>query len=370
MNQKPNDWMLNKINKIMKTIKITTFLIAIFSFGISFSQNYGYVNEQNVFVIQPKFIEARDFSEGRAAVRYKDKNGWVRWHFIGEKGEFVTNVKYWSVLDYINGYATVQYGPDHWGVIDKTERAVVTFFKANQMFSAKEEMVRFNKEGKYGFFNTNRKKIANAIYEDAQDFSNGLAAVQQNGLYGFINKMGEVAIAFKYKTVANFVNNKAKVTLGNDYYEIDSSGKETKISKEDFELSNPYQIAETNKNSQSNTINLKVCEASKGISLQKPEGNNTNYQSQATFSSSTYALDIFKEQGSIVIYKGSTMYVVKIKGKKKQDINITAAQANQLLGFTTEFKFQSFPNYDCNSLKAKYGGNFTVICQGEIDLDK
>ena len=353
----------------MKTIKIITFLIAILSFGNSFSQNYGYVNEQNIFVIEPKFIEARDFSEGRAAVRYKDKNGWVRWHFIDEKGEFVTNVKYWSVQDYINGYATVQYGPDHWGVIDKTERAVVTFFKANLMFSAKEEMVRFYKEGKYGFFNTNRKKIANAIYEDANDFSNGFAAVKLSGQYGFINKTGEVAIAFKYKTATNFVNNKAKVTLGNDYYEIDISGKETKISKEDFDKSPPKEESNILKTVEIRNQFLKVCQEGKG-SLNSQMANNTNYQSKATFSSSTYALDIFKEQGSIVIYKGSTMYVVKVKGRKKQDINITAAQANQILGFTSEFKYQSFPNDDCNSLKAKYGGNFTVICQGELDLDK
>lgn len=97
--------------------------------------------------------------------------------------------------------------------------------------------------------------------------------------------------------------------------------------------------------------------------------NSPQTYSSGNLSTSSYALDIFKEQGSIVIYRGSKMYVVKVKGKKKQDVNITAAQANQLLGFTGAFKFEWFPGNNCTTLKSKYGASFTVICQGEINLD-
>ncbi len=104
--------------------------------------------------------------------------------------------------------------------------------------------------------------------------------------------------------------------------------------------------------------------------------SNTNSNTSPTtytsgnISTSSYALDIFSERGSMVIYKGSTMYVVKVKGKKMQDQSIIAARANQVLGFTSELKYQWFPGNNCTTLKSKYGGSFTVICQGEIDLDK
>ncbi len=109
------------------------------------------------------------------------------------------------------------------------------------------------------------------------------------------------------------------------------------------------------------------------------QNNNTTptntVQSPTTYTSgnvstSSYALDIFSELGSMAIIYGSTMYVVKIKGKQMQNVDAVAARANQLLGFTTTFKYQWFAGNNCTTIKSKYGGTMTVICQGEIDLDK
>jgi hypothetical protein len=85
---------------------------------------------------------------------------------------------------------------------------------------------------------------------------------------------------------------------------------------------------------------------------------------------STYALDRFSELGAMAIIRGSTMYVVKIKGKTMQDQGIVAARANKVLGFDSAFKYQWFSGSNCITLQSQYGKMFTVICQGEVDLDK
>lgn len=84
----------------------------------------------------------------------------------------------------------------------------------------------------------------------------------------------------------------------------------------------------------------------------------------------SYALDRFSELGSMAIIRGSVMYVVKIKGKSMENEGIVAARANKALGFDSEFKYQWFSGTNCMTLESKYRSVFTVICRGEVDLDK
>lgn len=57
----------------------------------------------------------------------------------------------------------------------------------------------FCSDGKRGYYNSYTGKIVvPAQYRRAWIFSEGLAAVQKNGMIGFINRKGEVSIPFKY----------------------------------------------------------------------------------------------------------------------------------------------------------------------------
>ena len=57
----------------------------------------------------------------------------------------------------------------------------------------------FCSDGKSGYYNSYTGKIVvPAQYRRAWVFSEGLAAVQKNGMIGFINRKGEVAIPFRY----------------------------------------------------------------------------------------------------------------------------------------------------------------------------
>lgn len=50
------------------------------------------------------------------------------------------------------------------------------------------------------------------VYDNALYFSEGLAAVKQNGKYSFIDKTGKVIIPLEYDDANSFSKNLAKVT--------------------------------------------------------------------------------------------------------------------------------------------------------------
>jgi hypothetical protein len=81
------------------------------------------------------------------------------------------------------------------------------------------------KNHKDGFVDKNDKIIIPFKYENASDFSEGLAAVQLNGKYGCINKSGVVAIPFKYDIIFDFSNGMASVKLNGKYGFINAVGE-------------------------------------------------------------------------------------------------------------------------------------------------
>jgi len=63
-------------------------------------------------------------------------------------------------------------------------------------------------------------------YDKVENFHEGLAAVQLNGKYGFINKKGHLVIPLKFDWVLNFCNGYCPFIEGNFMGFIDKSGKE------------------------------------------------------------------------------------------------------------------------------------------------
>lgn len=56
----------------------------------------------------------------------------------------------------------------------------------------------------WGYINPNGVVTIDLEYEDAKDYSNGLAAVKQGGKWGFIDRHGNVKISFKYLETGSF----------------------------------------------------------------------------------------------------------------------------------------------------------------------
>lgn len=82
------------------------------------------------------------------------------------------------------------------------------------------------KNGKYGFkeAGVDGALIVPCKYEDVGSFSGGLAAVQLNGKWGFIDKKNKVVIPFKYDDAREFSEGLAAVSINRKYGFIDRAG--------------------------------------------------------------------------------------------------------------------------------------------------
>ncbi len=67
----------------------------------------------------------------------------------------------------------------------------------------------------WGFVNFEGQKINNMDYEDAFDFSEGLAAVKHNGMWHYINTSGQIAFSGLFEEASSFKNNIAFVRKPN-----------------------------------------------------------------------------------------------------------------------------------------------------------
>ena len=87
---------------------------------------------------------------------------------------------------------------------------------------------------KFGFIDKTGREVIPLIYDNAYSFSNGLAIVALNGKYGFIDETGREVIPFKYDGAKAFSEGLARVLLKNKYGYIDTTGKEVIPFKYDF----------------------------------------------------------------------------------------------------------------------------------------
>lgn len=113
--------------------------------------------------------------------------------------------------------------------------ALTVILETNVLFS--QNLVSFEKKGKYGFKDQNGNVVIDAKYKDAQEFSEGLAAVKLKDKWGFLDETGKEVISFYFVDVKPFSEGMAMARFS--YTEkagfIDNKG----ISVLPFEFSSP-----------------------------------------------------------------------------------------------------------------------------------
>ncbi|HSR67668.1 MAG TPA: WG repeat-containing protein [Acidobacteriota bacterium] len=151
-------------------------------------ERYGYRDSAGEVVIEPRFRLGEEFSEsGLAAV--VDETGWA---YIDTKGEVVVRP--------------------------------FVFDNAPDAFS--EGLARFQRDGRFGFFDQSGNIVIDPLYEFARPFSEGLAAACKGcvreadhehwsvagGKWGYIDRGGDEAIPFVFDEAASFKQGRAQVT--------------------------------------------------------------------------------------------------------------------------------------------------------------
>ena len=87
-------------------------------------------------------------------------------------------------------------------------------------------LAQVQKDVKWGYIDTKGKVVIDCIYDAAAwSFNNGLVRVKKDGKWGFIDTKGKVVIDFLYDNAESFNNGFAQVKKNGKYGFIDTTGK-------------------------------------------------------------------------------------------------------------------------------------------------
>lgn len=89
------------------------------------SGKYGYVDNKGKWIIKPEFLDAKDFSEGLAVVRYYINSDVPFTGYIDSTGNEAFKTRYYGSYDFKNGYAAVLDKNDKVSIIDKKGKEVL-----------------------------------------------------------------------------------------------------------------------------------------------------------------------------------------------------------------------------------------------------
>lgn len=217
-----------------------------FSEGMAKVRNnykYGFINEAGEEIVSPKYTTVHDFSEDLAGVKLvsqgKDKYGQteirINSGFIDKTGKEVIPLTYYEVNSFSEGLASVKKDRVGWGYIDKTGKIIIPFnFKYEEAGDFSEGMAVVGDKAKRGYIDKTGKEVVPFKYAEANVFSEGLACVKLHTLednYGFIDKDGNEVIPLKYESAKNFSGNLAEVELFGRKHYIDKTGELEKTCK-------------------------------------------------------------------------------------------------------------------------------------------
>jgi hypothetical protein len=212
---------------------------------------WGYVDPTGKFIIAAQFESAGTFSEGVAPVGSNKRFG-----YIDTDGHFVIRPKYFGAGPFKEGFAWVMtrkpwtpFGAGEYGFvarlgqgtfIDHSGREVGRPFPiaGTSNFSEGLAAVRPG-SGKVGYLNVDGAWSIKPQFDEAHDFSEGLAAVNQGakghmgGKWGYIHKDGTLVIPIRYEYAGQFKNGRACVEEAKQWKLIDTKGNGTPIGKDE-----------------------------------------------------------------------------------------------------------------------------------------
>ena len=94
------------------------------------------------------------------------------------------------------------------------------------LYHFREGLARVEADGKYGYIDKEGKEVVSPKYENTWDFSEGLAKVEVDGKCGYIDKEGKEVVSLKYEDTGGFSEGLATVVADGKWGYIDKEGKE------------------------------------------------------------------------------------------------------------------------------------------------
>ncbi|MGJ7032818.1 WG repeat-containing protein [Niabella hirudinis] len=127
-------------------------------------------------------------------------------------------------VSYAQNLKMVQDSAGNCGYKNRAGDLVIPYkYRLGHEFS--EGLAAVYEDGKFGFMDENEKLVIPIEYTVTFDFSHGLAAVKLNGKWGYIDKKGKEIVPCEYDFTYGFYEEMAAVQRGNKWGFVDKSGK-------------------------------------------------------------------------------------------------------------------------------------------------
>ena len=184
----------------------------------------GYIDKDGDNIIPFKYDAGTDFSEGLACVEIDGK-----WGVINKKGKYVMQpeVQCDDVYEFQNGIAITECNTNveeiTYGFI--TADGYVSKYEYTYLFVDNTGYMIAEKNGKYGYIDSNEKTLIPFKYDEIDMAQNGLIPVMKNEKYGIVNMDGDIVIPLQYDSWVVFNDkygtNCALTSVGNKVGIID-----------------------------------------------------------------------------------------------------------------------------------------------------
>ena len=150
-----------------------------------------------------------------------------RWDWFIKPGEY-SNIKL-----YDENFIAVKDSSGKYGFLDGDKNLIVECQYMN-VWGVSEQIARVvDWDQNYLFLDYSGKMISEETFQDANDFSEGFAAVEKEEKWGFINTSGKIVITCQYDNVTEFHEGIAAVEADGKWHYIDQRGKS--VFKEEYE---------------------------------------------------------------------------------------------------------------------------------------
>jgi len=184
---------------------------------------YGFIDQKGGIAVKPLFDDWLPFSEGLAAVKVGRK-----WGYVGASGQVVIQPQFDFTLGFSEGLARVELGKKS-GYIDKSGKIVFQIDGFASGFS--EQLAAVNslsmKNQKAFFIDHSGKQAFQGEFSMVGDFGDGMAAVERDEKWGYIDRTGNVVIPFqRWSPWGKFSEGLAVVFVPKGVKYIDKAGKD------------------------------------------------------------------------------------------------------------------------------------------------
>lgn len=184
------------------------------------SINGGFIDHTGKWLIEPRFLVASEFSEGRA---FSSLDG-ERFGFIDLRGDVVIRPDFQQCRLFSEGFAGVC-RDDRWGFLDHSgEMRIPHVFEAVRPQGFRYGVAGVQIDGRWGFIDPSGNFIVKPEYEDLKSFSEGLASVRRDGKWGMINLDGTLIVDFKFTDLGELEGGMTTAKLNGKTGFISSNG--------------------------------------------------------------------------------------------------------------------------------------------------